>query len=59
MISNAKRTFASIHHMIEGEYMQFDEFGYKINRRYFKDKLFDRLLIACISDFGTIRYVVR
>lgn len=52
MISNAKRTFAGIHHMIKGSYMQFylDEFCYKVNRRYFKDKLFDRLLIVCVAD---------
>ncbi len=52
MISNAKRTFAGIHHMIKGGYMQnyLDEFCYKVNRRYFQNKLFNRLLIACISD---------
>jgi ISXO2-like transposase domain len=52
MISNAKRTFADIHHMMKTEYIQnyLDEFCYKVNRRYFQDKLFDRLLIACVSD---------
>ena len=52
MISNAKRTFAGIHHMIKAGYMQnyLDEFCYKVNRRYFQNKLFDRLLIACVAD---------
>jgi len=52
MISNAKRTFAGIHHLIKAGYMQnyLDEFCYKVNRRYFQNKLFDRLLIACIAD---------
>lgn len=52
MISNAKRTFAGIHHMIKAGYMQnyLNEFCYKVNRRYFQNKLFDRLLIACVAD---------
>jgi hypothetical protein len=52
MISNAKRTFAGIHHMMKEGYMQnyLDEFCYKVNRRYFQNKLYDRLLIACISN---------
>ena len=52
MISNAKRTFVGIHHMIKAGYMQnyLDEFCYKVNRRYFQNKLFDRLLIACVAD---------
>jgi transposase-like protein len=52
MISNAKRTFAGIHHMMLEGYMQnyLDEFCYKVNRRYFGNKLFDRLLIACVAD---------
>lgn len=51
MISNAKRTFAGIHHMMKTDYIQnyLDEFCYKVNRRYFQDKLFDRLLIACVA----------
>jgi len=51
MISNAKRNLKGIHHMVSKEYMQgyLDEFCYKVNRRYFGDKLFDRLLIACVS----------
>lgn len=50
-ISNAKRLFLGIHHSIKGVYMQnyLDEYCYKFNRRYFSEKIFDRLLIACLS----------
>ncbi len=51
MISNAKRNLLGIHHMISKKYFQdyVDEFCYKVNRRYFGEKLFDRLLVACVS----------
>ncbi len=51
MIANAKRSLLGIHHMISEKYIQYylDEFCYKVNRRYYGDKLFDRLLIACVS----------
>lgn len=47
-ISNAKRTLLGIYHKVDGKYLQryLDEFCYKLNRRYFGEKLFDRLLIA-------------
>ena len=47
-ISNAKRTLLGVYHKIHGKYLQryLDEFCYKLNRRYFGDKLFDRLVIA-------------
>jgi hypothetical protein len=50
-ISNAKRTLLGIYHKIKGEYLQsyLDEFCYKLNRRYFGERLFDRLLIANIN----------
>lgn len=50
-ISNAKRLLLNVHHDIEPQYLQsyLNEFCYKYNRRYFGDKLFDRLLIACVS----------
>jgi hypothetical protein len=50
-ISNAKRTLLGIYHKIKGKYLQLylDEFCYKLNRRYFGDKLFDRLLVAVIN----------
>ena len=50
-ISNAKRLLLGIHHGINSKYMQnyLDEYCYKFNRRYFGEKLFDRLLIASVS----------
>jgi ISXO2-like transposase domain len=50
-ISNAKKICLGIHHSIKREYMQnyLNEFCYKFNRRYLIDKLFDRLMIACIA----------
>ena len=52
MISNAKRTLLGIHHMISKKYMQdyLDEFCYKVNRRYFGENVFDRLLVACVTN---------
>ncbi|KAF7277664.1 hypothetical protein GWI33_000956 [Rhynchophorus ferrugineus] len=49
-IANAKRTLLGIYHRINGEYLQayLDEFCYKLNRRYFGERLFDRMLIAAI-----------
>ena len=51
MIANAKRNLLGIHHMMTLEYIQnyLDEFCYKVNRRYFGEKIFDRLLIASVT----------
>jgi transposase-like protein len=48
VISNSKRVFNGIHHKVNKKYIQnyLNEFSYKFNRRYFKDKLFDRVLLA-------------
>jgi transposase-like protein len=50
-ISNAKRNFLGNYHKIKRKYLQLylNEFVYKLNRRYFEDKLFDRLVIANIT----------
>ena len=50
-ISNAKRTLLGIYHKIKGKYLQLylNEFCYKLNRRYFGDKMFDRLTIAAVT----------
>lgn len=42
------------YHKIKGKYLQLylNEFAYKLNRRYFGEKLFDRLIIASISCGG-------
>ena len=55
-ISNSKLLMKNIYHGIKPEFLQeyLNEFCYKFNRRYFGDKLFDRLMIAsiaCISEF--------
>lgn len=52
-ISNAKRNLLGIYHKINGKYLQayLDEFCYKLNRRYFGDKLFDRLAIAMADNY--------
>jgi transposase-like protein len=60
MISNAKRSFLGVNHQMQDEYLQnyLNEFCYKTNRRYFGDKLFDRLVVAALEDtwFGKLRY---
>lgn len=50
-IANAKRNLLGTYHMVSMKYIQdyLDEFCYKVNRRYFKDNMFDRLMIACAS----------
>ena len=50
-IGNAKKVLQGLHHSIGKDYLQnyLNEFCYKYNRRYFDDKLFDRLVIACIE----------
>lgn len=50
-ISNAKRNLLNTYHHVDDSYLQnyLDEFSYKLNRRYMGDKLFERLIIACVS----------
>ena len=50
-ISNAKRNFAGNYHKIKRKYLQLylNEFIYKLNRRYFGERIFDRLVIANIT----------
>ena len=50
-ISNAKRNLLGNYHKIKGKYLQLylNEFVYKLNRRYFGEKLFDRVVIAAIT----------
>ncbi len=49
-ISNAKRNLLGNYHKIKRKYLQLylDEFVYKLNRRYFGERLFDRLVVASI-----------
>lgn len=50
-ISNAKRNLLGNYHKIKRKYLQLylNEFVYKLNRRYFGQNLFDRLVIANIT----------
>jgi hypothetical protein len=52
-ISNAKIDLQKFH-KIKRKYLQLylNEFIYKLNRRYFGDKIFDRLIIASITATG-------
>jgi hypothetical protein len=52
-ISNAKRTLLGTFHKIKGKYLQnyLNEFCYKLNRRYFKDRVFDRLTVAMATSY--------
>ena len=53
-ISNAKRLLLDVHHDIQPDFLQnyLNEFCYKFNRRYFGEKLFERLLTACVTEFN-------
>jgi hypothetical protein len=50
-ITNSKNLIKAIHHAVESQYLQnyLNEFCFKYNRRYFGEKVFDRLLIAAVS----------
>lgn len=51
-IANAKTTIAGTYHGVKAEYLQeyLNEFCYKFNRRYFKENLFDRLLMVAAEN---------
>ena len=51
-ISNAKKKILGLHHQVKDDYMQnyLNEFCYKFNRRYFGEKLFDRLVVASLKN---------
>ena len=60
-IANAKRLLLDIHHKLKTEYLQYylNEFCYKFNRRFFREKQFERLVFAAVSyqsDFRTKIY---
>ena len=50
-ISNAKRWINGNFHHVKQKYLQnyLNEFCFKYNRRYFKERIFDRLLIAAAN----------
>ena len=51
-ISNAKRNLDGVYHMIKMDYLQnyLNEFCYRLNRRYFGERLFDRMVIAIVGN---------
>lgn len=50
-ISNVKRNFVETYHKIKKKYLllYLNEFVYKLNRRYFGERIFDRLVITDIT----------
>jgi hypothetical protein len=50
-IGNVKRLLLDTHHQLKPEYLQnyLNEFCYKFNRRYFGEKMFDRILLVAAS----------
>ena len=52
-ISNAKRNLLGVYHKIKGKYLQLylDEFCYKLNMRYFGNRLFHRLILAVAKTY--------
>lgn len=50
-IANAKKLIDDMYHGVKGKFLQqyLDEFCYKFNRKYFGDRLFDRLMICSVS----------
>jgi len=57
-ISNSKRQILNTFHKVKPEFLQkyLDEFCYKLNRRYFGEALFNRLLVAAVSYKNEFRY---
>jgi hypothetical protein len=51
-ISKAKRNLLGVCHMISNEYLQssLNKFCYRLNRRYFGEKLFKRIVIAVFAN---------
>jgi transposase-like protein len=52
IIGNAKRNLLGNYHKIKRKYLQLylNEFVYKLNRRYFDERIFERLIIANITE---------
>ena len=57
IVANAKSFIAGTYYGLDVKHFQsyLNEFCYRLNRRFFPNKLFDRLLCACIST-ATITY---
>lgn len=51
VISNAKKVLLNTFHRVDDDFLQnyLNEFCFKFNRRHFGEKVFDRLLVAAVS----------
>jgi hypothetical protein len=51
VIGNVKRLLPDMHHQLKREYLQYylNGFCYKFNRRYFDERLFDRLAFVVVA----------
>lgn len=51
-ISNAKRNLSGVYHMVSNNYLQnyLNEFCYRLNRRYFGENIFNRMIIAVVGN---------
>ena len=60
-ISNAKRMLLNTFHAMKPEYLQnyLNEFCYMFNRRYFGERLFDRLMVAAVCYKNKFRCNIR
>ena len=49
-----------MYHGVKGKYLQryLDEFCYKFNRKYFGDRLFDRLMVCAVSYRPTFEHLL-
>ena len=58
VISNAKRLILNTYYSVNPEFLQgyLDEFFYKFNRRYFGERIFDRLLLASSSGRSSFKH---
>ena len=54
--SNAKRNLLGNYHKIKRKYLQLylNEFVYKLNWRYFGERIFDRLIVANVTGLWVI-----
>ncbi len=52
-ISNLKKNLLGMYHMVSEKYLQnyFDEFVFKLNRRYYGEILFNRLIVASVYPY--------
>jgi hypothetical protein len=57
-IANAKMLITDMHHGIKTEFLQeyLNEFCYKFNRRFFGDRVFDRLIIASVEEQSDFKH---